>query len=737
MSADYTVQSIIGRRVVPDGGCIEYQVCWSCGDAPLAIEQNSADAHASSCDDRACSAGHLPCTWEPRSALLESCASAVQSADESALHATDAQLHRWHRNKCRRWCDADCRTSEHRVCAESNRKHAAVTAAARAVTGQADRCAASGAAAGQSAVSALPAQTSTQRMRAMDDAHAEDNDEPATKRPRIFLPDHVVAHTDGGVTVISDRPDAHYRAMHGDTANRHVQEGGSAVDQTSLPMMRHVHLGGGDDTCNAESGAAPSSGLEQLYGLLWHDAHTPPCVYACEPTMDDTGARVVTSIPSSPKNNNSNNTGSGGSSDNHDSMDTDDGSTTATLSDTDRLVPSAATITTTPTTTKTHASAILLGELILSEQASHVLNNSKRGRKVGAGAGEAFVCYAPRHNDKTHRYKRPSKNSHHVHSHHGSSHGSSAAACGAATGNSASHRKGGGGADLAVQAMCEPALHLESRWRERFGVSATHSCGAPHTLVTPLQSHFEVGMEPDSVLAAQERAMAGDLCIVGLCPLEQSCSGEAATFARHVSVVPMIGTSEMERLRRESALESGLGQSHRGGHHHSRTHGSGSTVDFGACNHVGGGACHGADFLGSNISGSSNVNHAHLNAAHELVRDRKEQLVVRYLIRDHMRLSGDAAEAHVPSSVAAPLPCGNGANTQGASSATQNGADMGQRHRSMRSDAVEDADRLSTLATTAKPRVMVTSMPLSVFRFAFPQLLLDYLLRHSLVIEED
>ncbi|ORC86363.1 uncharacterized protein TM35_000292450 [Trypanosoma theileri] len=156
---------------------------------------------------------------------------------------------------------------------------------------------------------------------------------------------------------------------------------------------------------------------------------------------------------------------------------------------------------------------------------------------------------------------------------------------------------------------CDPALSLEKKWRDQHAISFMHTC-AVATCRTPAALEFELGSGVDACHDASS------IEIHGIAPAILVKSGQA--YSSVASCTPLIGREEAEHLRSQCNFSPALART-----------------------------------------------------TQELIRGKRDRLVVRYFI-------------------------GEG-----------------------------DGEHDRTLYT----------MPLSVFRRFYPQLLLDYLLRHTLVME--
>lgn len=406
---------------------------------------------------------------------------------------------------------------------------------------------------------------------------------------------------------------------------------------------------------------------------------------------------------------------------------------------------------------------ILLGDVILSEEATAVMNPSsghqkkKKRKKKGTGSG-GMTSPLPQRNEEAGRRLQ----------------------CGVGA-----ERTGEVGEGMSIEELCFPAQKLEKDWKNMFTKSFLYSC-AVSSHATPLPEAFtytshtvsscwtpgrvqgsaengntlscrpttmidsydgeeavgsleRTGLEalPTSSLLDRvfTRALQKWVRIVDMVPV--TCSQQASLqYSQPVSILSLVGAAEAERLR------------HRVLHavHHSGCFGGGNGGGAG-CGSAGGGgrypssASHGGGVGGGacwSAAGTVLALKEEAAVVTELLRKREEQLVVRCLF--HRDLGLPLASLPFPSEEVSIEE--ENTSSSGRETRKRLRGDPDEDKPFIKLEEEEEEERTGANSAmrpphTSGPTWTLASIPLSVCRLAFPQLLIDYLLEHTLVLEAE
>ncbi|KAG5509351.1 hypothetical protein JKF63_06661 [Porcisia hertigi] len=112
-------------------------------------------------------------------------------------------------------------------------------------------------------------------------------------------------------------------------------------------------------------------------------------------------------------------------------------------------------------------------------------------------------------------------------------------------------------ASSAPDPQTAPALHIERLWREVHGQSLLHSIEAAHS-ITPFHPHFRLHRCDSATrhAIAQEVKRSSNLRIISIAPPLTTHSG--AVFGLPVTLNPLVGEKDVEQLRLGVQLESPL-----------------------------------------------------------------------------------------------------------------------------------------------------------------------------------
>lgn len=253
-----------------------------------------------------------------------------------------------------------------------------------------------------------------------------------------------------------------------------------------------------------------------------------------------------------------------------------------------------------------------------------------------------------------------------------------------------------------VESLCEASLAIEKTWKERFGQSFLHSC-VQSSGFTPLASEFKyqwspldgsASKEPNTASSCPSPSIGGSealkcdsaehilrtkMSIIDLVPLESSQKAVDTGLGESFSIESLVGESETEQFKRRCQQYFNGGSPFTSG-------GNG----FGMSPGLGG---------SRSATGASGVP-PELAVVQELVREKREQMVVRCLMHPDFVLEDE-----------------------------ENEGDQKRWCPDRREPITADRD--------AAKNWQLVSIPLTVFRLAFPQMLLDYLLEHCMVLESD